>query len=159
MSTHFPFLWFEQGEGYTSFDQLIVMEIWVYLSFFFWYRRITKWLLHLATGSCELQRICYKIQQGAGRTKQVGRLWYLLASHAHLSPLWSRVSGPFLGIDYLWVCLMCCPLSCHKGIMVLWFSSLNMWVVCCMLWILNVVVVSVSKHHGRVMVVKYTFIQ
>jgi len=56
------------------------MEIWVYLSFFFWYRRISKWLLHISTGSCELQRICYKTNHGAGRTKQIGMLIVLIHS-------------------------------------------------------------------------------
>ncbi|XP_032231955.2 ELMO domain-containing protein 2 isoform X1 [Nematostella vectensis] len=54
-----------------SLDQLIMVEIWTYLSFFFWYRRVVKWLLHFGTGSCELQRICYKAQYGAPRTSQV----------------------------------------------------------------------------------------
>ncbi|XP_068702462.1 ELMO domain-containing protein 2-like isoform X1 [Montipora foliosa] len=49
----------------------IMAEFWEYLSFFFWYRRLVKLLLHLSTGQCELQRICYKRRCGAPRTAQV----------------------------------------------------------------------------------------
>ncbi|KAK2556051.1 hypothetical protein P5673_022058 [Acropora cervicornis] len=47
-------------------------EFWEYLSLFFWYHRLVKLLLHLSTGQCELQRICYKRRRGALRTGQVG---------------------------------------------------------------------------------------
>ena len=53
-------------------------DFWEYLSFFFWYRRLVKLLLHLSTGQCELQRICYKRRCGAPRTAQVGKLAGLL---------------------------------------------------------------------------------
>lgn len=46
-------------------------DMWRYLSFYFWYRRLVKLLLHLSTGQCELQRICYKARLGALRTSQV----------------------------------------------------------------------------------------
>lgn len=46
-------------------------EFWEYLSLFFWYHRLVKLLLHLSTGQCELQRICYKRRRGALRTGQV----------------------------------------------------------------------------------------
>ena len=49
-------------------------DMWEYLSFFFWYRRLVKLLLHLSTGQCELQRICYKTRHGAQRTCKVGKL-------------------------------------------------------------------------------------
>ncbi|KAL9971822.1 hypothetical protein ACROYT_G018032 [Oculina patagonica] len=46
-------------------------DLWRYLSFCFWYRRLVKFLLHFSTGHCELQRICYKTRHGALRTGQV----------------------------------------------------------------------------------------
>ncbi|XP_058968372.2 ELMO domain-containing protein 2 [Pocillopora verrucosa] len=46
-------------------------DFWRYLSFYFWYRRVMKIILHFSTGQCELQRICYKIRHGALRTGQV----------------------------------------------------------------------------------------
>ena len=54
-------------------DEAIMADIWRYLSFYFWYRRLVKFLLHFSTGQCELQRICYKTRHGALRTGQVGR--------------------------------------------------------------------------------------
>lgn len=50
---------------------IIMADMWKYLSFFFWYRRLVKLLLHLSTGQCELQRICYKTRHGAQRTCKV----------------------------------------------------------------------------------------
>ena len=54
-------------------DEVIMGDVWQYLSFFFWYRRLVKLLLHFSTGQCELQRICYKTRHGALRTGQVGK--------------------------------------------------------------------------------------
>ena len=48
-------------------------DFWRYLSFYFWYRRVMKIILHFSTGQCELQRICYKTRHGAFRTGQVGK--------------------------------------------------------------------------------------
>jgi len=62
-------------------------EFWEYLSLFFWYHRLVKLLLHLSTGQCELQRICYKRRRGALRTGQVGK--------PCVSLLFSEIHHPF----------------------------------------------------------------
>ncbi|KAJ7371781.1 ELMO domain-containing protein 1 [Desmophyllum pertusum] len=72
------FIWLTSYFGYIPnstmkpVDQDIMMaDLWRYLSFCFWYRRLVKFLLHFSTCQCELQRICYKTRHGALRTGQV----------------------------------------------------------------------------------------